>query len=170
METRSVSSLQPLLQQGDKRPRLESPLPPKRSKKKKRTLIVSGSSEDVISREVVALLGKELVEKAEADGIEWESPFGFREEVELTISSISSSGMSHSKVCAEALAAELPSRSISDLFDQVRDSPLPHPQRAHGSSSFHSSCPERSFARAFTGMQRCTLSQTSSVLRCQIPN
>ncbi|KAI9452425.1 S-adenosyl-L-methionine-dependent methyltransferase [Lactarius psammicola] len=34
----------------------------------------------------------ELVEKAEADGIQWESPFGFKEEVELTVSSISSSG------------------------------------------------------------------------------
>ncbi|KAI9510698.1 S-adenosyl-L-methionine-dependent methyltransferase [Russula earlei] len=30
--------------------------------------------------------------RAEADGVEWESPFGFREEVELLVSSISSSG------------------------------------------------------------------------------
>ena len=86
---------------------MESPRPPKRSKKKKRTLAESGSSEDVISRDVGALLGKELMEKAEADGIEWESPFGFREEVDLTVSSISSSGMSYSKVCAVTLAAEL---------------------------------------------------------------
>ncbi|KAH9075529.1 S-adenosyl-L-methionine-dependent methyltransferase [Lactarius deliciosus] len=92
METRPISSLQPLLQPGDKRNRLESPLPPKRSKKKKKTPVESGSSEDVISREVVALLGKEVVAKVEADGVEWESPFGFREEVELTVSSISSSG------------------------------------------------------------------------------
>jgi hypothetical protein len=48
------------------------------------------------------------MEKAEADGIEWESPFGFREEVELIVSSISSSGMSNLKVCAETLAAEPP--------------------------------------------------------------
>ena len=110
--TRSISSPQPLLQQGDKRARLESPHPSKRNKKKKKIPVESGSSEDVISREVVALLGKELVEKAEADGSEWESPFGFREEVELTVSGISSSGMSYSKV---TLAAQLPSRSISDL-------------------------------------------------------
>jgi len=76
-KTRPVSSPQPLLQPGDKRPRFESPHPPKRSKKNKQTPIEPGSSEDVISREVVALLGKELVEKGEADGIEWESPFGF---------------------------------------------------------------------------------------------
>jgi hypothetical protein len=95
----SVSS-----QPGDKRVRLESPHPSKRSKKKIKHPIEPGSSEDVISREVVGLLGKELVEKAEADGIEWESPFGFREEVELTVSSISSSGMSYSKVCAETTA------------------------------------------------------------------
>ena len=57
-----------------------------------------GSSEDLISREVVRLLGNEVVARAEADGVEWESPFGFREEVELTVSSISPSGMSHFKV------------------------------------------------------------------------
>jgi len=95
---------------------LESPRPPRRSKKKKKTQVESGSSEDVIAKDVIALLGKEIVEKAEANGIEWESPFGFREEVELTVSSISSSGMSYSKVCAETLAAERPSRCMSDLF------------------------------------------------------
>ena len=105
MDTRpvSVSSAHLALQPGDKRPRLDSPRPPRRSKKKKQAPVESGSSEDVIFREVVALLGKELLAKAEADGIELESPFGFREEVELTVSSISSSGMSCSKVCAEML-------------------------------------------------------------------
>lgn len=94
MDTRpiSVPSAQLALQPGDKRPRLESPRPPKRGKKKKHAPVESGSSEDVIFRDVVALLGKELLAKAEADGMEWESPFGFREEVELTVSSISSSG------------------------------------------------------------------------------
>ena len=90
----SVSSPIPLPQSGDKRARLESPHPSKRSKKKRKPPVEPGSSEDVIFREVVGLLGKELVEKAEANGIEWESPFGFREEAELTVSSISSSGMS----------------------------------------------------------------------------
>ena len=105
MEPRSAS-LQLGIQPGDKRPRLESPRQPRRSKKKKQTPVESGCSEDVISRDVISLLGKELVEKAEADGIEWESPFGFREEVDLIVSSISSSGMSYLKVCAETLAAE----------------------------------------------------------------
>lgn len=91
------------LQSPDKRPRSISPkaapqtvttrsTAPKRRKKRKHTPPEPGSSEDVISREVVRLLGSELVSRAEADGLDWESPFGFREEVELTVSSISSSG------------------------------------------------------------------------------
>ena len=92
----STSSPQPLLQPGDKRALSESHRPTRRAKRKKQTPVESGSSEDVISREVLGLLGKELVEKAEADGITWKSPFGFREEVELTVTSISSSGMSYS--------------------------------------------------------------------------
>lgn len=151
MDTRpiSVPSAQLALQPGDKRPRLESPRPPKRGKKKKHAPVESGSSEDVIFRDVVALLGKELLAKAEADGMEWESPFGFREEVELTVSSISSSGMSCSK---------------------VRGSPLPRRQKALGSSSFHSSCQAKSFGCGCTGMQKCTLSPTSSMLSCRIQN
>src|SRR5579863_84214 len=100
---RPVSPLQPL----DKRPRVTPPeaqagvksTATKRSKRRKYTPPNFGSPEDVISREVVGLLGNEVVARAEADGVEWESPFGFREEVELTVSSISSSGMSHFNVC-----------------------------------------------------------------------
>lgn len=91
------------LQSPDKRPRSITPevalravttrsTAPKRRKKRKHTPPEPGSSEDVVSREVVRLLGSELVSRAEADGVDWESPFGFREEVELTVSSISSSG------------------------------------------------------------------------------
>jgi hypothetical protein len=172
MDTRpiSVPSAQLALQPGDKRPRLESPRPPKRGKKKKHAPVESGSSEDVIFRDVVALLGKELLAKAEADGMEWESPFGFREEVELTVSSISSSGMSCSKVCAETLAAKPLSRTVSNLLRQVRGSPLPRRQKALGSSSFHSSCQAKSFGCGCTGMQKCTLSPTSSMLSCRIQN
>jgi hypothetical protein len=107
LRTRSPSPTQSCLQPVDKKPRFASPEPllqvgtkpsaPKRSKKRKHTPLESGSSEDVISREVVALLGEEIVARAEADGTEWKSPFGFREQVELTVSSISSSGMSYSK-------------------------------------------------------------------------
>jgi len=85
----------------DKRPRSTSPTQaatrstaPKRRKKptRKRTPPEPGTPEDVVSREVVGLLGSEVLAQAEADGLDWESPFGFREEVELTVSSISSSG------------------------------------------------------------------------------
>jgi tRNA (uracil-5-)-methyltransferase len=99
---RSVSPTQAPVLPSDKRPRSTSPevtaqaatrsTAPKRRKKPKRTPPESGSPQDVISREVVGLLGSELVARAEADGLDWESPFGFREEVELTVSSISSSG------------------------------------------------------------------------------
>ena len=115
-------SLQPL----DKRPRLASPGPalqvgvkstaPKRSKRKKHAPPDFGSSEDVISREVVGLLGNEVVARAEADGVEWESPFGFREEVELTVSSISSSGMSHLNVYADGSFSYHPSFHIHILL------------------------------------------------------
>ena len=86
----------------DKRPRSTSPevvtqatvrsTAPKRTKKPKRTPPDPGSPQDVISREVVGLLGSGLLARTEADGLDWESPFSFREEVELTVSSISSTG------------------------------------------------------------------------------
>lgn len=120
MET-SISKIRPAspphvaLQPLDKRPRLASPAPtlqaevksiaPKRSQRKKHAPPAFGSSEDVISREVVRLLGNEVVARAEADGVEWESPFGFREEVELTVSSISPSGMSHFKVYPDGVSS-----------------------------------------------------------------
>ena len=102
---RPASPLQVPVLSSDKRPRSTSPevatqaatrsTAPKRRKKPKRykrTQPDTGSLQDVISREVARLLGSELLAQAEADGLDWESPFGFREEVELTISSISSSG------------------------------------------------------------------------------
>jgi len=99
---RPASPLQVHVLSSDKRPRSTSlevatqaatrSTAPKRRKKPKRTPPDTGSPQDVISREVARLLGSELLAQAEADGLDWESPFGFREEVELTISSISSSG------------------------------------------------------------------------------
>jgi hypothetical protein len=99
---RPASPLQTPIPSSDKRPRSTSPqvaaqaatrsTGPKRRKKPKRTPPESGSPQDVISREVLALLGNELVAQAEADGLDWESPFGFREEAQLTVSTISSSG------------------------------------------------------------------------------
>ena len=99
---RPASPLQEPVIPSDKRPRSTSlevatqtatrSTVAKRRKKPKRTPPESGSPQDVISREVVGLLGSELLARAEADGLDWESPFCFREEVELTVSSISSSG------------------------------------------------------------------------------
>ncbi|KAI0292965.1 S-adenosyl-L-methionine-dependent methyltransferase [Multifurca ochricompacta] len=97
---RPGSPPQPSLQPADKKPRLSSSISQggaslnaalKRNKKRKQTPPEPGSSQDVISREVITLLGKELVDQSETDGTAWESPFGFREEVQLTVSSISSS-------------------------------------------------------------------------------
>ena len=95
---RPASPLQVSLQPLDKKPRVTPTdaiklTPQKRGKKKKRPTPEIGSPEDVISREVVGLLGNQVVARAETDGVDWESPFGFREEVELTVSSISSTGM-----------------------------------------------------------------------------
>jgi tRNA (uracil-5-)-methyltransferase len=98
LSTLTSPSQAPVLS-SDKRPRSTSPTQattrstaPKRRKKPKRTPPEPGTPEDVVSREVVGLLGSEVLAQAEADGLDWESPFGFREEVELTVSSLSSSG------------------------------------------------------------------------------
>lgn len=138
------ASLQPL----DKRPRLTSPTvtpslqagittstSPKRSKKRKHAPPEFASPEDVISREVAGLLGEERVAQAEADGTEWKAPFGFREEVELTVSSISSSGMSYFKVCATRLthifSPRLPAVPVP-VLTRRRTCPCPVAQASMG--------------------------------------
>ena len=50
------------------------------------------SSEDVVWRDIVSLLGKEFVDRAIEDGTEWDSPFDFREELEVKVACLSSSG------------------------------------------------------------------------------
>jgi hypothetical protein len=138
----------------------------KRNKRKKYTPPEFGSSEDVISRHVVELLGTQVVARAEANGIEWESPFGFREEVEVTVSSISSSGMSYFNVCVDPCLSTSVSFFVScmvidqGILEQAKDLPLSRRRSVHGSSSFRSRYPERSFAPASIGMQGCTPLQT----------
>lgn len=61
-------------------------------KKKKHALPELCSPEDVVSRDVAALLGQEAVDLAVVEGTEWDSPFGPKEEVELEISMIASNG------------------------------------------------------------------------------
>lgn len=50
------------------------------------------STEDVLWHDVASVLGKEAVEKAIEEETEWNSPFEFREEVELEVHSMSSNG------------------------------------------------------------------------------
>jgi hypothetical protein len=68
----------------------------KSAKKKKRNVkhkpIEPYSSEDVIHRDVVALLGRGVVDDLIAGGKDWTSPFQIKEEVELTVSALSSNG------------------------------------------------------------------------------
>jgi len=52
----------------------------------------SGSMEDVLFHEVTSLLGRDVVDEAMQSGTERQSPFEYMETVELTISSLSSSG------------------------------------------------------------------------------
>lgn len=50
------------------------------------------STEDVLWRDIIALLGKDVVDSALEEGSEFDSPFEFHQEVELQISGICSSG------------------------------------------------------------------------------
>lgn len=61
-------------------------------RKQKRVLPEPYSSEDVLWRDIVALLGDDAVEHALQHGTEWDSPFEFREEVEVEVSTLSSNG------------------------------------------------------------------------------
>ncbi|KAG2753493.1 S-adenosyl-L-methionine-dependent methyltransferase [Suillus brevipes Sb2] len=61
-------------------------------RKQKRVLPDPYSSEDVLWRDIVALLGDDTVAHALQHGTEWDSPFEFREEVEVEVSTLSSNG------------------------------------------------------------------------------
>ncbi|KAL4069155.1 S-adenosyl-L-methionine-dependent methyltransferase [Scleroderma citrinum] len=61
-------------------------------KKKRKPLPDPCSPEDVLWNDVVSLLGSESVDHKIAQGVEWDSPFGFREEMEVEVSKLSSSG------------------------------------------------------------------------------
>lgn len=63
-----------------------------KNKKKKRVLPAPCSPDDVLWHEIISLLGSETVNSALAQGVEWNSPFGFREELEVTASKLSSNG------------------------------------------------------------------------------
>lgn len=61
-------------------------------RKQKRVLPEPYSSEDVLWRDIVALLGDDTVGHALQHGTEWDSPFDFRQEVEVEVSTLSSNG------------------------------------------------------------------------------
>lgn len=69
---------------------------PRKSKKKKpkHTLPEPYSNEDVLWRDITELLGAAAVDKSIADKKEWDSPFEYREEVQLVVSSLTPSGTS----------------------------------------------------------------------------
>ena len=61
-------------------------------KKMKHKLPEPYSNEDVVYRDVVALLGQDIVQKIKQEGSDWSSPFKVQDEVELTVSALSSNG------------------------------------------------------------------------------
>jgi hypothetical protein len=63
-----------------------------KKRKQEHTLPEPYSSQDVLWRDIESVLGKEAVGKAIEDGIEWDSPFEFRQEVEIKVASLSCSG------------------------------------------------------------------------------
>lgn len=80
------------------KPKAEQPKKQKSSKRKKKskfTLPEPCSADDVVSRDVFALLGEEA-EKAVEEGSEWDSPFEQHTELEVIVSELSSSGASPS--------------------------------------------------------------------------
>lgn len=64
----------------------------KARQKQKRIKIEQYSSEDVVFQDVMNLLGNDVFEKAISDGSDWNSPFQHREEVQLVVSSLTSTG------------------------------------------------------------------------------
>ncbi|KAG6836070.1 hypothetical protein H0H93_011787, partial [Arthromyces matolae] len=66
----------------------------KRAKKRhdKTALPEHCSAEDVLWRDVISVLGKDVVDKSLEDGTEFDSPFEFRQEVELEVVAVCSNG------------------------------------------------------------------------------
>ncbi|KDQ51329.1 hypothetical protein JAAARDRAFT_41178 [Jaapia argillacea MUCL 33604] len=68
----------------------------KKQKKRKRPAIEPYSSDDVLWRDIISLLGKDVVDKVVEEGREWDAPFEGPEkrELEVVVSAISSGGES----------------------------------------------------------------------------
>ena len=64
----------------------------KRKRKDKRPAVEPYSTEDVIYQDVKALLGEEVVLKAQEDGSDVKAPVECQQELELVVSALSSNG------------------------------------------------------------------------------
>lgn len=76
--------------------RMKSGLGPKKSKRKSKNkkpdLPEPCSPEDVLWHEIKSVLGANVVQKAIEDGVEFDSPFAFHQEVEVLVKSLSPGG------------------------------------------------------------------------------
>ncbi|KAG5639174.1 hypothetical protein H0H81_006078 [Sphagnurus paluster] len=128
--------------QGTKKPRLAAKksqkTESKRSKKRRgRTALPEPcSAEDVIWRDIIAVLGEDAVDKAAEEGAEFNSPFEFHQEVVLEVASICSNGeaiarsLDHNRPWAVIVPFALPGEKecpiatsvINDAYKPLRDS------------------------------------------------
>lgn len=106
------------------------------------------SSEDVLWREVKALLGEGVVAEATHDGTDIESPYEFLEEVELEIASLTPHG--ELPLC---FTGEL----ASPVFLQGKELPVQPKPSARGLSLYHWRCPERRSVPKFIAIIECIL-------------
>ncbi|PCH33130.1 tRNA methyltransferase [Wolfiporia cocos MD-104 SS10] len=70
----------------------KSKKPSRRNRKQKHALPEPYSPEFVIAKDVENLLGKKAVEQAIGDGTEWDAPLEQKEEIQVTVSCLSSTG------------------------------------------------------------------------------
>lgn len=64
----------------------------KKHREKKLGLPEPCSAEDVVWRDIIAVLGQDVVDQALEEGTEFDSPFEFHQELEIEVSSICSNG------------------------------------------------------------------------------
>jgi hypothetical protein len=74
----------------------DAPLKKSVKKRKNRKLAMPEpySHDDVLWHDIMAVLGKDVVSKAIEDGVEFDSPHKFHDEVELTVAALTSHGTS----------------------------------------------------------------------------
>lgn len=118
------------------------------------------SNEDVLWHDVASVLGKAVVDEAVEAGTEWDSPFEFREEVELEVHSLSSNGEYDLQFLCVNLKQLL----------QVTVWHSRQPPARTGSSSSPTRSPAKKCAAASTAARACTPSLISSASTCRIPH